>query len=238
MSGQKKQNTGSGRGSRGKQVETVSVEQTMAQSLHAEAIAAWREAVATGEAAGVVASRAAHAAAPFIGKGKVWASWQAWAEPFGVAPATVTAWRRQGRVLALGLDPENSPEDRLTFTRIQSVGNRDPRIREAIDSDRPTLTKVRAAVKSAHPRGKYAPPASTKGSTGRSTKGSTGQQVNKGSEAPTFTNVPAALTALETAANYLSAKRPNGLSASEAERLAGVLTILESMTTASTAAAV
>jgi hypothetical protein len=237
MSENKKRNTGSGRGSRGKQVETVSAEQTLAQSLHADALAAWREAVATGEAAGVVASRAAHAAAPFIGKGKVWATWQAWAEPFDVAPATVTAWRRQGRVLAMGLDPENSPEDRLTFTRIQNVGNRDARIREAIDDPKATLTKVRAAVKKAHPRGQYAPPVKSNGGSGQS-NGQSNAQVGKGSEAPTFSNVPAALTALEAAATYITAKRKDGLSPAESERLATVLTTLEGLRTAPLSAAV
>lgn len=211
-------------------------------ALVESAVSTWSEHVSSARAVLVdmaVATYAAHAAG-LVGKGQRWETLDAYGAQFPkrdgsgpVAKSTVSLWRTMGHVHSLGLTPETKPE---AWGRMVQRGWSDPRVTAVLKAERPTMTKVLAALKVCYPGGTYvsasAAAKANKATSAPQTEGD-GQgtataptQTEKGVEVPR--SIPAILESLEQLATVVATGR--ALSPAEAEKLANVLAILDTVT--------
>lgn len=142
--------------------ETRAIDVTGIVALVESARTAWSEYVEAGK--GSVAEQCAvatFAARDLIGEGLTYPNVDAFRALFpnrdgdgSVSKSTITLWGRLGLIHSLGITPES---DREVWTRVQSKGNSDKRIRDAIADPKATAAKVRKAVNGCYKKGQYVP---------------------------------------------------------------------------------
>lgn len=183
--------------------ETVrTIDVTAALALIESAQTAWSESIGSEKSAVEACAVAAYAARDLIGEGLTYENVDAFRALFvsrqadkdgnygPVSKSTITMWTRLGKSHSLGVTPES---DRIVWTRLQSKVNSDKRMRDAVDDDKATGPKIRKAVASCYPKGKYAAPAKDDGKdNGKSVDEEHG---NTGSNAESQT-VPASVPAM------------------------------------------
>ena len=212
-------------------VEAVAVDTAPVLALVEAARTAWAESIGTEQSATERCAVAAFEASPFIGKGLLFEDVDAFRALFpnrngdgAVSKSTVTLWKRLGKCHSLGITPET---ERQVWTRVQSKGNSDARMRSAIDDPKASKTKVTRAVNGCYVKGVYTKQVKPVTAGSESATGEGNGETTAAEKVTVPASVSAMLDTLETIAARLASEP---ITPAEFARLADVVETLSGLT--------
>jgi hypothetical protein len=202
----KAQDKNSNKGGRAVGVVSTKIDRERVLTQVGEARSAFQSATLSLRSARILAARATYAveSAGMVGKGKVWDKWTDYAQDdkqgLGMSPHAATALRRQGKALALGLDPENvKNKDAARWSFLSDKGGT-AAVGAVFTKDLKTLTALRKGLDAAMAgAGKGTGSGSTKGKGKGKRDKQTPTLPGKGKNAALFETIETCLTRVDWA---------------------------------------